>query len=437
MGHKKVLIISYYWPPSAGAGVQRWLKFSKYLRNHGWEPVVYTPENPEFPGYDYSLSSEIPEGMHVIKKKIREPYQLYRLFTGRKSDEKFQAGFLDEYRKQGVKDRMATWLRGNLFIPDARKWWVNPSAVFLKQWLMKHPVDVMVSTGPPHSMHLIALRLKQSLSIPWLADFRDPWTGIDFYPKLMLSSWADGLHRKMERKVLQHADRVVTISKHCAMELDQIGNRSINIITNGYDPDDFQNLPAFNHDAFSITHLGSMNADRNPVVLWQVLEEMLEKFPVLSEWLCIRLIGKTDISVKQSLEKHGLLKYARFIPYLPHREAIEKAASSAILLLALNNAPNALGIAPGKLYEYLGLRRPILCIGPEDGDAADIIKRTGAGHVAGFENREKTTAVLSEMLEALLNNSLIADTAKTEAFTRPFLTGELAKLLDAMTDPGK
>ena len=187
----RVLIISYYWPPSGGAGVQRWLKFSKYLRDFGWEPVIYTPENPESPDVDKSLLKDIPPGIEVIKKQIWEPYDAYKRFIGQKKDEKIQAGFLSEKKRNPLFENISVWIRGNFFIPDARRFWIKPSIRFLIKYLAAHPVNAIVSTGPPHSMHLIALGLKKKLNIPWLADFRDPWTTIDFYHQLHLTRQAD------------------------------------------------------------------------------------------------------------------------------------------------------------------------------------------------------------------------------------------------------
>ena len=209
---KKVLIITYYWPPSGGAGVQRWLKFVKYLRGFGWEPIVYTPENPEAPATDESLLKDIPDNLTVLRTRIWEPYSLYKNFIGQKKGETINAGFLSEKKKPGIAEKISVWIRGNWFIPDARKFWIKPSIIFLSQYLKNNPVHAVVSTGPPHSMHLIALGLKKQLHLPWLADFRDPWTNIDFYDKLMLTKFSNEKHKRMELEVLKNADKVVVVS---------------------------------------------------------------------------------------------------------------------------------------------------------------------------------------------------------------------------------
>ncbi|MFO7997521.1 MAG: glycosyltransferase [Bacteroidales bacterium] len=429
---KKVMIISYYWPPGGGAGVHRWLKFAKYLRHYGWEPIVYTPENPEYPETDASLLKDLPTDLLTIRRKIREPYRLYKLFTGRSMGEKIQAGFLSENRKPGQADKLATWLRGNLFIPDARKFWIRPSVRYLSRWLSAHPVDAVVSTGPPHSMHLIALGLKQGHNIPWLADFRDPWSQIDFYHKLRLTPWADKKHKALERRVLHTADRVVTVSNHWAGGLRQLSNRHIDVVTNGFDPEDFLDVPDYTHERFTLTHLGSMNADRNPRVLWEVIKDLVMHVPGFSDHLEIRLIGKTDIAVRQALESLELQAFVNHIPYLPHDKALEITGASAILLLPLNNTPNVMGIAPGKLYEYLALKRPILCVGPPNGDAAGIIQETGSGITLGFQDRGGMHEALLKWYTAFLSGELGRVEGSAGRFSRIALTGQIAEILNGM-----
>ncbi len=429
---KKLLIISYYWPPGTGAGVYRWLKFSKYLREQGWDAVVYTPSNPEAQGTDHSLEADIPGGMQVLRRKIREPFRLYKLLTGRRKDEKIQSGFLSEEPGRGILDKLAVWIRGNLFIPDARRAWVRPSVRFLSRWLREHPVDAMVSTGPPHSMHLLALELREKTGIPWLADFRDPWTQIDYHHQLMLGPRARRRHAELEKSVLRNADRVLTVSKHCAMGLEEIGERPVDVITNGFDPDDFNALVPRNKEVFRITHMGAMNADRNPVVLWQSLEQLLGHDRGLAHKLRLRFIGRVDHSVRSSLEKHGLESFAEFIAPLPHREALALAADSALLLLAINNTPNARGITTGKLYDYLPLGRPILCIGPEDGDAAKIIQQSRSGVTLDFHDIKGCTQQLLGWYHQHIQDKLQLTGQCISAYDRRRLTARLARLLREM-----
>lgn len=431
--NKTVLIITYYWPPSGGAGVQRWLKTVKYLREYGWEPIVYTPENPEAPALDNSLLKDIPEGVKVIKQPIWEPYSFYKKFLGLKKEEKINAGFLTEKKKPGLAEKIAVWIRGNFFIPDARKYWVKPSVDFLSNYLRSHPVNAIVSTGPPHSMHLIALGLKQKTGIAWLADFRDPWTNIDFYDKLMLSKSADRKHHKLEKSVLENADVVTSIGKQMAEEFRMLGAKRVEVIPNGFDESDFVFDNVQLDKDFSISHIGSINKDRNNDIFWLAVKELCDEMPAFKEKLKIKLVGKTDHAVMESLEKHDLQPHLEKIEYLPHDEVLQKSMSTQVLLLLLNNTPNAKGIMTGKFYEYLAAKRPILCIGPEDGEAAKTLEETASGKVAGFEDKGKMKLILQAYFEKYQQNNLTVENAAIENYSRKKLTGKFAELLDEIS----
>lgn len=427
----KVLIITYYWPPSGGAGVQRWLKFVKYLRKFDWEPVIYTPLNPEFPAIDDSLVKEIPLGVEVIKTPIWEPYQLYKKLTGKSSDEKVNAsGFINEKSKSGNLQKISLWLRGNLFIPDARKYWIKPSITFLADWLSSNKVDVIVSTGPPHSMHLIALGIKEKTGIPWLADFRDPWTTIDFYKDLNLTVIADRLHHKLELKVLTKADKVVVISNTMKSDFLKIIGREYSVITNGYDTDDTSAIIVEPDSKFSISHIGSMAKSRNPVKLWESLKELKESIPGFGENLIIRLIGTVDFSVLHSIEEAGLKSNLEKIEYRPHDEIILLQKKSRILLLVINDTPNAKVILPGKFFEYMASGRPILCIGPTDGDAAKIIFETGSGFVNDYDDKVSMIEIVKKLYGQYLNNQDYISSDQISHFSREYLTQQMAETLN-------
>jgi hypothetical protein len=430
-GLRKVLIITYYWPPSGGAGVQRWLKFVKYLRSYGWEPVVYTPENPEPPAFDDTLEKEIPEDTRIVRQPIWEPYNFYRKLIGARKDERINAGFLSENRKPGKAQQFSIWLRGNFFIPDARKFWIRPSVKFLVGYLKENPVDAIISTGPPHSMHMIALGVKKKTGIPWLADFRDPWTNIDFYEQLMLSRFADRRHRSMEQQVIKNTDRLVTVSQNWEKDFKQLGAKRTEVVTNGFDPADFPQTEARKPEWFTLTHTGSMNRDRNPESLWKVLGKLSAEDKVFSEKLKIQFIGKTDISVFDSLKKYGLIGKSEKTDYLPHAEAIRLSGKSAVLLLLINNTPNALGIIPGKVFEYLASRRPVLCIGPEEGDSARIIRQAKAGCIAGFNDETQLEECIRNMFHDYMSpESTGLVSGSIETYSRKSLTGEIARILN-------
>jgi len=430
---KKVLIVTYYWFPSGGAGVQRWLKFTKYLRDFGWEPIIYTPENPEFPSIDKSFEKDLPEGLTVIKTPIWEPYNVYRKLTSKGKNEPINAAFISENKKQGWKEKLSIWIRGNFLIPDPRRFWIKPSVKYLTGYLKENPVDAIITTGPPHSMHLIGLGVKKNLpDLPWIADFRDPWTNIDFYKELNLTWLADKIHRRLEKKVVGHADSMVTVSEGWMKEFEQMRPKRIQVITNGYDESDVKQVAVQLDEKFSISHIGTLNAARNPQTVWKVLSKICTDNPEFRTDLQIQLVGKVDFSVLESIREHDLQENLKKIDYLSHSEAIAKQQSSQLLLLLINQSPNANGILTGKFYEYLASKRPILAIGPTDGDAARVLNDTGAGTMVGFSDEVATEKAILDYYARYKTNTLVVKTESVEKFSRRSLTGELALLLNSL-----
>ena len=430
---KKVLILTYYWPPSGGAGVQRWLKFVKYLRYYDWEPVIYTPLNPEAPAIDESLKNDIPDGIEVLQTKINEPYSTYKKFVGRKKNDSIKSGFLSENQTPSLTENISVWIRGNLFIPDARKFWIKPSVKFLKNYLQNNKIDAIVSTGPPHSMHMIALGIKKKFDIPWLADFRDPWTNIDFYDKLMLTKSADKKHRRMESDVLTHADKVVTVSENWAKDFITLGSEKVEVLTNGFDPDDFNFPKPAKENGFLLCHIGSLNKDRNPDTLWKVISDICKENENFRKKLKLTFIGANDYSLKTSLSEKGLMDYTNFHQYMPHTEVIKEASKADVLLLLLNNTPNIEGIIPGKLFEYIALHRPILCIGSTTGGSAKIIKETKTGETTGFSDYEQ---IKKEILRLFTDHekpvTFLPDVDKINTYSRRVLSEKMALILNSM-----
>lgn len=428
---KRVLIITYYWPPSGGAGVQRWLKFAKYLPQYGWQPVIFTPENPEAPVLDDSLLKDIPEEVEVIKNKVWEPYNFYKFFLGKTKKEKIQTGFISESGQQSrLKENIAVWVRGNLFIPDARRFWIRPSVKLLSKYLSENHIDAIVSTGPPHSTHLIALGLKKKFPrIPWIADFRDPWTNIDFYKELKLTHWADKKHRKLEKKVLQQANKVVTVSRSWGKELEALGAKQVAVITNGYDETDFEEQAVAKTNKISIAHIGSISPNRNPVIFWDALSMLEKKLGIkqLNESLEIHLIGNVDHSVKQTVEYLNLQSVVSYPGHISHNEVAAYQQKAHYLLLAINDAPNAKGVLPGKIFEYIASGTPIIGVGPEDGDAAVILNDTGAGIM--FNDAQQLYLYLYNCLNGTAevkqrNDAIIA------GFSRNCLTEKMVNLFE-------
>jgi glycosyltransferase involved in cell wall biosynthesis len=430
---KKVLIITYYWPPAGGSAVYRWLKFTKYLREFGWEPVVYTAENGEYSELDPENAKDIPEGITILKHPIWEPYDLYKKFIGQKKTEKVNVGFLTEKKKPGFAEFVSVWIRGNFFIPDARRFWVKPSIKFLSNWLEKNPMDAIISSGPPHSMHLIAMALKNRFNIPWVADFRDPWTKIDFYNELHLSWFADRKHHRLEKKVVTTADGIITVGNQMREEFETIGAKKTVVITNGFDTADKIEGEVEMDQKFTIAHFGTVNKARNPELLWQVLTDIVSENPSFAKDLELKFVGRLDQSARESIQKYNLETYLTKIDFLPHKEVLLKQRQSQVLLLLINQTHNAGGILTGKFFEYLAAERPIVAIGPTSGDVADILNTSKAGRIIDFTNKEGLKECLLEYYKKFKDNQLTVNSAGINKYSRFELTRRLAEIINELT----
>ncbi|WP_423130101.1 glycosyltransferase [Gaoshiqia sp. Z1-71] len=424
---KKVLIISYYWPPSGGGGVQRWLKFSKYLPEFGWKPYVAVPENPEYPVSDETLSREIHPDIVEIKIPIWEPYHLFRLFTGKKKDEKVNSGFLKNSEKRSLTERISLWLRGNLLIPDPRVFWVGPAFRRLKREISVIKPDWIITTGPPHSVHLIGLKLHRQFGIKWMADFRDPWSTIDYLDWFKPTRLARNLQARLERKVLKTADVTITVSKNWAAELRKLGAKNVAVITNGFDETDFKETSVPKPDQFILTHTGLISSFRNPSSLWTVLDRLCETNPGFASKFELRLIGNVGPEVIDEInQKTELKKHTRFKGYLSHQEVLQEYAESSVLLLLLNQSDNGAGHIPGKFFEYLAAQKPILALGDTEGDVAGILKETGNGQIVDPQH----VSDAGSYILSLFNNEITLEPCRPKTYSRKSLTGVLAGILN-------
>jgi len=422
--NKRVLIITYYWPPAGGGGVQRWLKFAKYLPQFGYTPIIFTPENADYPVLDESLLSEVPEEAMVVRHPIWEPYRAFRsLASG--GDKGVSAGFIRHKKKEGLTTKIAQWVRGNMIIPDARRFWVSPSVDFLQRWLEANPVDVIVSTGPPHSMHLIARKLCKLTGIPWLADFRDPWVNMDNVEKFKMTPTARSLHARLERKVLCDANAVVTVSWHLSAEYEKIRGRTVGVITNGFDHTDFTQLTATASSSFVIGHYGTFGEDRNPRTLWNVLDEMVRENASFARDLKLELIGPTDISVLEAAQKTAFRDSIEYVPYMKHDEALQRMKSASVLTVILNQNANEEGRVTGKIFEYVACEIPVLGIGSVTSDCARVINDTGVGRMIAFDD---ATAMKKYLLDVYEKKFKLESNAHSRAmkYSRKELTRNLA-----------
>ncbi len=436
---KRVLIITYYWPPTGGSGVQRWVKFARYLPQEGWQPVIYTPENPEQLAVDTTLEAEVPAEAEIIKTRITEPYELYKKFL-RKSGHSKEAVEVNPVNAQNKSflQKVAMWIRGNLFRPDPRCMWIGPSVRFLKKYLKEHPVDLIVSTGPPQSMHLIGRRLARETGLPWVADFRDPWTKIFYFKHLSMMKSTVKWHERMERKVLDEADTVVAVSPIVQKEFQEMTQTPVELITNGFDENDF--IAAGHPEAaggadadFVITHTGLFAADGNPTVLWEVLAEKCLNDKQFKEKLKIKLIGRTDIQITEALEKAGLTENCIDMGYQPHAAAVEEQRKASLLILPLRKEPEYKAVLPGKLFEYLASWRPVLGIGQPDGAMSMVLNTTKTGVVLDWNDRKSIARYVDFCWEKHKKGELNVEDADISRFTRRELTASMARLFDTLT----
>jgi len=424
--HKKALIITYYWPPAGGPGVQRWLKFVKYLPEFGIEPIVYCPENPSYPIIDDSLVDTVSDDITVIKQPIKEPYRFANLIS-KKNSKQISSGVIPKQKRQTFIQKLLLYIRGNFFIPDARKNWIQPSVSFLSEYIAKHNIDTIITTGPPHSLHLIGFQLKQKHSTKWFADFRDPWTTIGYHKQLKLTKSSAEKHKKLEAKVLQSADQIIVTSANTKKEFTQKTKQTVTVITNGYD--NHQISRPEKDSQFSIAHIGSLLSERNPKQLWEALSELVNENQSFSEAFQLHLVGVVSNDVLQTLQQYGLTNHVKILGYVSHEDAIKAQMSSRILLLVEIDSEDTKVIIPGKLFEYMVSETPILAVGPKDSDVEVILKTTNTGHYFYYDQKQAIKSQILSYFEAYKTNSLSVNAIGLQQYSRKMLTKSLAELL--------
>ncbi len=421
---RKVLVIAYYWPPAGGPGVQRWLKFVKYLPEFGFEPIVYVPQNPNYPIVDEKLMDEVPKGVKIIQQPIKEPYWLASLLSQKKT-RAISSGIIRE-KDPSFLEKLLLWIRGNFFIPDARKFWVKPSISFLAKLIADEGIQTIITTGPPHSLHMIGMGLKKKYNVQWIADFRDPWTSIGYHSKLRLTPFARKKHLKLEKAVLVSADKVVVTSRTTQKEFEAITPKPIKVITNGFD----DTLGRVDLDSeFTISHIGSLLTGRNPLGFWQALSEMVQENAAFQKLVKVQLAGVVGEEVLQSLKDFGLYSYVVQMGYLSHEEVLEVQQKSQLLLLLEIDSEETKGIIPGKLFEYLNAKRPILAIGPDGWEAGDMVLEAQAGTVCSHADVALLKNVLLDSFTRYQQGNLECGSAGIEKYHRRALTESLAKFI--------
>ena len=421
---KKVLIITYYWPPSGGAGVQRWLKFAKYLPEFGYEVHVLTvrPDRATYPQRDDSLLKQVPENVTVHCTDASDPYAIYSIFGKGAPSSGFANDDVSGFK--GLIKTLARFVRGNFFIPDPRKGWNRFAIKKANELIDSLGIDTVVTTSPPHSTQLIGLELKRKKNIRWIADMRDPWTKIYYVSELLQTKWAQKSNSKLERAVLENADKVVTVSHTLADEFCELAlglkRENVVVIPNGFDEDDFQlNVPL--EEKFTIGYMGTITDQYD-------ITSLLKAIGSSNLDVGFRFIGDVQAGLRNRVG--GVAARCEFTGYLNHDKAIEKAASCSILLLVIPKVEANKGILTGKIFEYLALKRPILAIGPVDGDAAQILNETGAGKMFDYSDVNGISLFLQEKMNEIQKGEQLSDSSGINKYSRRALTGQLARILE-------
>lgn len=423
--NKRVLIISYYWPPAGGPGVQRWVKFTKYLPNFGIEPIVLIPENPSYPFEDDTLTNEISPDLKLYKTPINEPYKLANIF-GKKSKH-LSSGIINPTKKQSLIERFLLFVRGNFFIPDARVMWVNSAYKKAKILIENFNVDTVITSGPPHSIHLIGHRLKNNCNVSWFSDFRDPWTSIGYHNKLKLLSFARRRHNKLEALILNSSDQIIVTSPATMVEFQSKTNKPISLITNGYD--NINDLSIIKSNNFLISHIGSLLTERNPKILWKVLASMVRNDSKFAKSLRIELYGIVAEPIKESIKFHELDDYVTYKGYVSHEDASAAQKASQLLLLIESNSNSASYIIPGKLFEYIASKTPIIAIGPNKSDIKKIISDTNSGDYFSYSDENVLMEILKSYFKQYTGKGIISKSNSFEKYSRYNLTHKLYDIL--------
>lgn len=428
---KRVLIIIYYWPPTGGSGVQRWLKFTKHLRTYGWEPVIYTPENPYINEQDETLVNDIPEGIEVIKQPV---FEIARYF-GMPDKCVNSIAAAKQSLLSKIKRQVGNYVRGNYFIPDARISWVRPSVNYLLQYLKAHKIDAVVSSGPPHSLHLIAQNVTAKLGIPWLADFRDPWFEILNFHNFSISPSAYHKYEGLYKKVIQQADVNVVAQGTVQRNFQQHTSKPVTLITNGYDIDDMRpnSTVQLDQTKFNLVFVGIFYAKRNSEAFWQALRELMDENREFADKCRLIFVGKGQNDVMRDLVKYNMIEHCQFTGYVNHSTAVAYQMHASGLLLFTGIEANFRHDIPGKLFEYLAARRHIICIGQPGNDAAEIVLKTKSGYTVKHNDKEEIKAAILSLYEKCRCGKLIADSENYEQYERKTLTKKMANELNRIT----
>ncbi len=415
----KVLIITYYWPPAGGSGVQRWLKFVKYLPEFGITPVVFTVDEANYPKEDKSLLDEIPDGIEILRQPIYDPtnIQFWKKTKNQKKD-----------ISNATNSSFLSFVRGNFFIPDPKIFWVKPSVKTLNNYLKENNIDVIISTGPPHSVHLIAKKLKEKHAIKWLADFRDPWSDLYYQKEFKQLSFARRKNTFLENSVFKSADCILTVSNFLKSDFKNKSKR-VEVITNGFDNEVQSSKEIQLDEKFSISYIGLLPKQSNPKNLFKVLGSLCETNLDFKNDLQLNFVGDISDEVKEVINRNNLENKAKFYGYVSHKKAIDFQKKSQVLLLLIPNVKKSEGILTGKLFEYLTANRPILALSPSKGDLFEILSNTNSGNVFSYDDNELLSNEILRLYNLYKSKKLFVNTKNVNQYHRKNLTKSLSELL--------
>ncbi|WP_229725139.1 glycosyltransferase family 4 protein [Hymenobacter baengnokdamensis] len=434
----RLLVITYYWPPSGGAGVQRCLKWVKYLPELGIEPTVITVDADQatYPVRDESLLREVPPGVRVIRTATLEPFGSYQKLTGRAVP---YGGFANE-GAPSLTQKMMRFVRGNLFIPDPRRGWNAYALAAVEKLLAEGATfDAVLTSSPPHSTQLIGLELQKKHGLRWLADLRDPWTDIYYTKDLHRTAAAAWLDAHYEQQVLRRADAVLVTSPETERlfrrKLPDLAKGKIVVLPNGYDEADFQGVSTPPTDCLRITHAGTITARYRIDTLLKAIAECQQRYPLVP-WR-LRFVGQVDAGVREQIEVAKLAAVTEFIPFVPHEQSIAYLLSSSILLMAIPDVALNRGILPGKIFEYLATAKPVLCVGPAGSDADQVLREAGAGQALPYDDYDLMLSALEQLARDWQQNpNLDLPHARPTLYSRRGQAARLAELVRALAGEG-
>lgn len=433
---KKVLIITYYWPPASGPGVQRFLKFSKFLPENGWEPIIITVKNGSYPAVDETLLADIPETINVIKTKTMEPFKIYNMLRGKKG-KKVEVGMGNIKDPDSFSKKFFNYIRSNYFIPDARVGWNKFAYKAAKKVISLNNIHAIITTGPPHSTHLVGLKLKENLSVKWIADLRDPWTTIAYEKYLKRNKKSEDKNQSYEKEVIIKSDLTLVVSEGMKTEfILKHKCNSVKVIPNGFDLEDLPQVQdTFKTQKFKLCYVGNFKISQNTVNLWKAIKDLMQEESGFTKDFRLSITGNLNSKIKQSIEENNIIEVVDIHPFVKHQEAVDIMFNANLLLLPIPQAENNKLILTGKIFEYLASQNPILGIGPSDGNASGIMQECGREKMFEYKDYDGIKEFILQHYTYWKKHNGVSLKIKDEnykKYSRKKLTAQLANVLNSI-----